>query len=121
MSLAALCGSHGCISFTSPAGPPSTSLIISELFGCAFVSSGGGLRSICVSLLELRPAVSPRLLAFTRSERGASRFGVRCQVDFDAESAFFEFAGVLGAEFCANATALAHSRITKRHLRIGLF
>src|SRR5208283_5366924 len=57
MSFAALCGSQGWNSLTSPfPGAPATSESISELFGCALVSSGGGLRSIIESLLELSPS-----------------------------------------------------------------
>ena len=56
--------------------PPGTSVSVSEpseLFGCAAASSGGGLRSICESLLELSPSSTES--ALTRSERGGSRFG----------------------------------------------
>src|SRR5258708_5409412 len=63
-----------------------------ELCGCALASSAGGLKSICVSLLELCPTSEPRSSACTRSERGGAMPGAR----FFAGSVFdgAEFAGV---------------------------
>src|SRR5579859_7785081 len=52
MSLAALCGSQGCISSVSE-GASSESALGTELLGWFLTSSLGGLMSMRVSLLEL--------------------------------------------------------------------
>ena len=48
-----------------------------ELRGCPFASSAGGLKSTCVSLLELSPTAGPRSSTCTRSERGGAILGAR--------------------------------------------
>src|SRR5215469_6600560 len=111
MSLAALCGSQGWNSVV--AVPPSvllspklpSSLRRAEPCGCSLASSGGGLRSTCVSLLELSPASAGREEASTWSERGGARFGLGAgnlsAADLDSE--FCDLAGAAGDEFCAPA------------------
>src|SRR5271165_1758070 len=134
MSFAALCGFQGRNSLTSafPADP-SASVSTSALFGCALVSSGGGLRSTCESLLELSPSSSES--AGTRSERGASRFGRRAGVESDREDGGKDgdeveddpescFAGAEpeAGELCAHTTALpSRNTKSKEQRRIALF
>jgi len=59
------------------ASPEAISAFISaaELCGCALSSPGGGLKSICESLLELSPGSLGNEEASTRSERGGGGFG----------------------------------------------
>src|SRR5580692_12173535 len=106
MSFAALCGSQRWNSVVSPPPDGLSSLSMSELLGWSFASFGGGLKSICVSLLELSPRSSPRESALTLSERGGARFGL-CADDLSGadgvELVFCDFAGTDGDEFCATA------------------
>src|SRR6266576_4376652 len=122
MSFAALCGSQRWNSVVSPPPDELSSLRASELSGWSFASFGGGLKSICVSLLELSPRSSPREAASTLSERGGARFGL-CTDDLseaeELELAFCDFAGTDGDEFCATAKPTPRSN-TIRKLRIGL-
>jgi hypothetical protein len=76
MLFAALCGSHvwnSVIPLAPPGTPISASVTAAELFGCVLESSAGGLKSICVSLLELSPISDPKSSACTRSDRGGAR------------------------------------------------
>src|SRR5437660_4484171 len=118
MSFAALCGSQRWNSVVSPPPDELSSLRTSELSGWSFASFGGGLKSICVSLLELSPRSSPREAASTLSERGGARFGLCAGAD-EVELGFCDFAGADGDEFCAAAKPTPRSN-TIRKLRIGL-
>jgi len=82
-----------------------------------------------VSLLELSP--SGKVLAFTLSERGGARFGVRSEDLGDVESGADEFdgesgeAGLDGLESCARTatppTNKPANKKTQSKLRIELF
>src|SRR5580698_3192912 len=114
MSLAALCGFQA---WASPLPELPASIRMSELCGWALTSSGGGLRSIGESLLELSPGPLSRSVALTRSERGGARLGVRGE-GFDVVSGDWAFAG---AEFCAPAPRVQASIGIRSEQRIGLF
>ena len=78
------------------------------------------------SLLELSPGSGSRSLAFTRSDRGGARLGVRsvaCLEAGDAESGAWEFGGaeLAGPELCAHSPTLQARIKTKNNLRIKLF
>src|SRR6202007_2687491 len=107
MSFAALCGSQRWNSVVSPPPPDErSSLRMSELLGWSFASFGGGLKSICGSLLELSPRSSPREAASSPQQRRGARFGL-CAEDLseadELELGFCDFAGTDGDEFCAAA------------------
>ena len=84
-------------------------------------SSGGGLKSISVSLLELSPGSASRESAFTLSDRGGVRLGVRGVVGLEeAESGACEFGGaeLEELEVCAH-TAMLHP-ITKMKSKLRI-
>ena len=89
----------------------------SELLGCALLSSGGGLKSICVSLLELCPS-SGKVLASTLSDRGGERLGFRAGADFDCVCVF---EGDGGFEVWAPSAAVQLTRTMASRLRMNLF
>src|SRR5215469_2306901 len=88
---------------------------MSELCGCVFASSGGGLKSTGSSLLELSPRSSPRSFTFTVSERGGVRSGFLvdpcCEPLSGLDACEFEF------EFWADAS-VPPSNKTTHQLRI---
>src|SRR6202041_3944657 len=107
MLFAALCGSQMWNSVI-PLAPPNSaaaSATAVELFGCALASSSGGVKSVCVSLLELSPNSGPNSSACTRSDRGGMKLGVE-EVD-SCDAGFF---GVLFSEVspcCADAATVS--------------
>src|SRR5580692_4107125 len=107
MLFAALCGSQVWNSVI-PLAPPSSaaaSATAVELFGCALASSSGGVKSVCVSLLELSPNSGPNSSARTRSDRGGATLGGE-EVD-SCDAGFFGafFSEVLPC--CADAATVS--------------
>src|SRR5271165_3713713 len=100
MSFAALCGFQRCASLMLVPDKTSASFTIPSLCGCDLSSLAGGLRSTCVSLLELSPILSPSWPTLTRSERGGATFGggICCDGDAFEESRAGGFAGACGSE-----------------------
>src|SRR5271166_3044117 len=103
----------------------SASFSVPSLCGCDLSSSLGGLKSTCVSLLELSPALSPSSPTLTRSERGGATFGGGIWGDDDFEEACDgELAGACafeGVDDWAAITTLEPSSKVRNKKRIPLF
>src|ERR1700692_3600408 len=120
MLFVALCGSQVWNSVIQLAPPNSAaaSATAVELLGCALASSSGGVKSVCVSLLELSPNSAPNSSACTRSDRGGVKVGVE-EVD-SCDAGFF---GVFFSEVlpcCAHAPTV-NARIANPNDRKTIF